>query len=438
MNKPKLNQIHTLLRSGDVQGFLELSTQYLKQGSHPESIKRYLEDKREELLSDSKIKRQEDIKHIEVNLDSEWNLDCPVIASYIEDKIQLEYVLKRLIFYILPFTKNVYLFTDSKIELPSNLCNDNEFDLSIEREYIKYKSRLHLVKCSFDNFSADLINKSVDLTQKEAIGLAFEEKSLDILRSSSVNAKCYNTSRNNRNEGSLYIQAVYDFGLKYNQQIYTQSDSKTNKNINTLKEIIQDDIAIVCNGPSVRNISTHYSSNHKQTAVTCNTTFMNEELHEYFNFKVIAFADPIFHFGISAYAAEFRKKLKRYLSAHVVCICIPQKYLHILAHHFNIPKKTKILVLKPSKAKDINMDLMTSNSVKVTGNVLTYLLFPLAASIANKRIILYGCDGRPSANNSYFWSHDKNLSSHQKKWITSKKYILHFLKSHMMTTIQSI
>ena len=155
--------------------------------------------------------------------------------------------------------------------------------------------------------------------------------------------------------------------------------------------------------------------------MTCNTTFMNEELHEYFNFKVIAFADPIFHFGISAYAAQFRANLEKYLSTNDIFVSIPQKYLHIFSYHFGTPKNLRLCVLKPSKSKEINIDLMSSTSVKVTGNILTYLLFPLAASLANKKIILYGCDGRPSANNEYFWSHDKKSQLSSKKMDNIKK-----------------
>ena len=73
-----------------------------------------------------------------------------------------------------------------------------------------------------------------------------------------------------------------------------------------LKQNKSNEIAIVCNGPSMRNIDLHYRFNKKLTAITCNTTIFNSVLRNYFNFICCVFADPIFHFGISKYASEFK------------------------------------------------------------------------------------------------------------------------------------
>ena len=422
MDFPSLTQVNSLLRSRDVKNFLDLSDQYLKQDSLPASIRKYLEVERAKCLPSQDMSVvNKSTQNIDRNLGFFSNVQSPVIASFIKDEMQLLYILRRLTFYVLPFAKNVYICANNGLTLPVNISKDLDYDPSIENEYKKYKNKLHVLNCSFDQFSLNFISKNIDLTDNMAIGFAFDSKSINFFRSDSVNAKCYDTSSTNRNEGSLYIQAIYDFSVKYNSEYYSKINSQTVDNIQLLRESVQDDIAIVCNGPSVRNIATHYCSNYKQTAVTCNTTFMNEELHEYFNFKVIAFADPIFHFGISAYAAQFRANLKKYLSTNDIFVCIPQKYLHIFSYHFGTPKNLRLCVLKPSKSKDINIDLMSSTSVKVTGNILTYLLFPLAALLANKRIVLYGCDGRPSANNEYFWSHDKKSQLSSKKMDNIKK-----------------
>ena len=46
-----------------------------------------------------------------------------------------------------------------------------------------------------------------------------------------------------------------------------------------------------------------------------------------------------------------------------------------------------------------------------TGNVLTHLSLPIAASLS-KRIAFVGCDGRPMQENSYFWSHHAGSQMH--------------------------
>ena len=73
---------------------------------------------------------------------------------------------------------------------------------------------------------------------------------------------------------------------------------------------------------------------------------------------------------------KFRENLREYIAKNNIFISIPQKYLHIFEYHYRL-SGFQGLRTKSSSSNSPNTDLLSSNSVKVTGNILTYLLMPL-------------------------------------------------------------
>ena len=64
---------------------------------------------------------------------------------------------------------------------------------------------------------------------------------------------------------------------------------------------------IIASGPS----STHWTQQTKDEhfVIVCNSVIKNTDLMEHFQPKALVFGDPIFHFGPSSYAANFRAQL---------------------------------------------------------------------------------------------------------------------------------
>ena len=114
MGFPSLTQVNSVLRSRDIKNFLDLSDQYLKQESIPASIRKYLEDERTKYLKAKHISLvNKPTQDFDRSSGFTCNVQSPVIASFIKDEIQLIYVLRRLIFYVLPFTQDVYIFANN-------------------------------------------------------------------------------------------------------------------------------------------------------------------------------------------------------------------------------------------------------------------------------------------------------------------------------------
>lgn len=210
-----------------------------------------------------------------------------------------------------------------------------------------------------------------------------------------------------RNEGAQYIEvgfqnmAGYEGIIARNQARFDAFASKIGK---------RNRAYIVATGPS----AVRYRTLNKQDAfgVVCNSVILDDELMETLNPQLLVFADPIFHFGPSEYAAVFRQKVREAADKHDFTIAIPLKYHDIFLDQF--PELESRMIAVPFTVRpDFNFDLSAQFGVKVTANILTFLMLPLAASFADEIEIL-GCDGRPLNENIYFWSHNSNTQINDK------------------------
>lgn len=157
-------------------------------------------------------------------------------------------------------------------------------------------------------------------------------------------------------------------------------------------------------GPSVERYSEHDFSS--AASIACNSVVLDRDLMRAVDPEIVVFADPIFHFGPSQYAGSFRESVLASSEEFGFSICIPLKYHDILLAA--LPQLAdRIIALPYTKDREFNFDLAREFELKVTANVLSYLMLPLAATFSD-RIGILGCDGRPRAENTYFWKHNSN------------------------------
>jgi len=172
----------------------------------------------------------------------------------------------------------------------------------------------------------------------------------------------------------------------------------------------RDRAFVLATGPSVGEY-THFEYE-GSLGVVCNTAILNDALMEAVRPEFVVFADPIFHFGPSQFAASFRKSLLRASERYGFEICIPLKYLPVF--EAAVPDLSERTVAIPfRKDRAFNFDLAGDFELRTTANVLTFLMLPLATTFAD-RVSILGCDGRPLSEDGYFWRHNPKTQINDK------------------------
>ena len=205
-----------------------------------------------------------------------------------------------------------------------------------------------------------------------------------------------------RQEGSFYIQSVFDSSTQLKDQIRESKDKFQNL-VEKLGDF--DSSWVLATGPSVEQYK-HFDFDNS-LVIACNSTVLDDDLFSKTSPKILVFADPIFHFGVSRYAAEFRKIVLKRLKTSDINIVIPLKYYSLLTSVFS-EYSDRIIGIEFDNKIDFNLDLRSLFKVKTTSNILTLLLLPLATTFA-KSVNVLGCDGRPFENDDYFWGHGKSV-----------------------------
>lgn len=157
-------------------------------------------------------------------------------------------------------------------------------------------------------------------------------------------------------------------------------------------------------GPGLAHAADHDFSD--GVSIACNSMVRNHALLERLQPPLIVVGDPIFHAGPSSYAAAFRTALIEAMDRYGSDLIVPMRDYHVYRAHLPARFAGRICAIPFVAADAPNLDLSQSLHVSTTGNVLTLFLLPLAATFCEE-IRIFGCDGRPLDQNTYFWSHDK-------------------------------
>lgn len=158
---------------------------------------------------------------------------------------------------------------------------------------------------------------------------------------------------------------------------------------------------ILATGPSIQNIFT-INISEDDLVIACNSLVRNQKALAYARPAVLTFADPVFHFGRSAYAKQFRTHLVRAVaSSECVCVVPPERGLLLALHH---PDLISRLVLMPT-GRSFNLPTPRNRAVRAADNIMTLYMLPIASALA-REVYIFGADGRAKTD-SYFWKYDQ-------------------------------
>jgi hypothetical protein len=166
---------------------------------------------------------------------------------------------------------------------------------------------------------------------------------------------------------------------------------------------------LVGTGPSAREALEHDLSD--GIRIICNTLVLDDELMEHVRPNILTFADPIFHFGPSTYVQRFQDAVLEQAAKHDFAIVTTERYVPLLRAHAPSIADRVIGVRQGGAGWPDNFDLRTNLAVKPYPNVLTMLMLPLAATVADE-IGMIGFDGRDPRDN-YFWRHGPTVQLDQ-------------------------
>ncbi len=142
-----------------------------------------------------------------------------------------------------------------------------------------------------------------------------------------------------------------------------------------------------------------------EVRISCNSVVRDLDLLRALQPNLICFADPAFHYGPSRYAAAFRRDLLRAVDETDALLVTAELWAGLLlAHHPELVERLIILrILKGEPAW--HWPTPERMTVRMTGNILTTAMLPIAFALTD-RVEIAGCDGRRPDEN-YFWHHNR-------------------------------
>lgn len=316
------------------------------------------------------------------------NRDIKNICIYpvIDNKEKLIDILNRIL-WALPYKKDIKIY----IPVKENMDNFKKNNLpKFQRNYINNKKD-HIVFISEKELK-EYINKSKLIllhNLKSIFKIFFKIHKIEI-----IDKYFYHST-----ESRFWMNALY-FTLNEKEIKYFNDLSK----INFLKLLNKNRKKVKCycfvTGPSFDKYK-EFNYEKNSLKVICNSIIKNKEFLKYIKGSdIFAFSDPVFHFSSCEYSAVFRDQLKSFIKNYDSFIIVPYRTVPLLLSYF--PSiKDRIIGLK--ETKKINFPNQDKLEIKISGNVLTQYMLPIASSISNKIYIL-GADGRKKEE-KYFWKH---------------------------------
>lgn len=140
-----------------------------------------------------------------------------------------------------------------------------------------------------------------------------------------------------------------------------------------------------------------------EVRISCNSIVRDADLLSALRPNVICFNDPCFHFGPSRYAAAFRRDLLRAVD-ELDPLLVTGDYWGglLLAHHPEL--RDRLVTLEMMRGGAWHWPTRQALSARMTGNVLTNAMLPVAFALADT-VEVAGCDGR-QPQERYFWQHN--------------------------------
>jgi hypothetical protein len=162
---------------------------------------------------------------------------------------------------------------------------------------------------------------------------------------------------------------------------------------------------ILATGPSALTVD--LKSLEADVRITCNSAVRDRQRLEDFKPGLIAFTDPVFHFGPSRYAAQFRKDLLAAVDQCDPLLLCGAEWVGPLMNL--LPQLKSRLVVIPRRAGgDWRWPTDRDPTTRPTQSVLTNLLLPVAFMLSD-HVSVAGVDGRQPTE-TYFWKHGLQYS----------------------------
>lgn len=163
------------------------------------------------------------------------------------------------------------------------------------------------------------------------------------------------------------------------------------------------DAVVLATGPSASLANLDDSA---AVRITCNSAVRNKQLMSQFRPNIICFTDPVFHFGPSRYAAEFRRDAVRAaLDVDALIVCGHRFAGALLDLEPSL--SGRLVVIPQQDGGPWRWPTRRNPTVRQGGNVMTTLMLPTAFLLAD-RVEIAGADGRQPTE-KYFWKHNPQL-----------------------------
>ncbi len=162
---------------------------------------------------------------------------------------------------------------------------------------------------------------------------------------------------------------------------------------------------VLATGPSALTVD--LAAVDADVRITCNSAVRDVERLRAFRPTIIAFTDPVFHFGPCRYAAAFRKDLRRAIEICDPLLVCGSDWVSPMLNL--MPDLEERLAVIPFRAgSHWRFPTRRDPTVRSTESVLTNLMLPVAFMLSD-RILVAGVDGRQPTEN-YFWKHGLQYS----------------------------
>jgi len=158
-------------------------------------------------------------------------------------------------------------------------------------------------------------------------------------------------------------------------------------------------------GPSLQ--SAHNFDFSDGVRIVCNSIVKNKELLAHTRPHFIVAADTVSHFGVSRYAAAFRRDLVDALDDTEAYFVFPEQFEPLWRLHY--PHLRSRCIAIPLSLEFTRLSLLDDFRGTGTESVLTIFMLPLATTLA-KKVLFLGCDGRlTQVNQEDFWAHEASV-----------------------------
>lgn len=137
--------------------------------------------------------------------------------------------------------------------------------------------------------------------------------------------------------------------------------------------------------------------------IVCNSIVRDEKLLNHIRPRFICAGDAVSHFGVSAYAFQFRKDLIRAIETRDLYLFTTAKVGALLLHHY--PELTDKVFLIEQTRDEPTFNFTKHYEAARLDSTLNIHMLPLASTFS-QTVFLLGCDGKnPNGENEDFWAH---------------------------------